>query len=204
MEEIKSLGQYPVEFHHRYDVTKKHGKNVEGDSWIKDAKETFAKLDLDPTHELRVLSIGCGNGKVDEPIIDVLLKKYSKIHYIALDPMPDELRKFRELVKARGDEWKNVTFDFQEYTIKEHLRTNNQPYGLVVASHSAYYFDDIEQIVMQLYDSLLKNGMLFIRMESDTVSYHFQMVMKCWSSKWESSTGIRNFISLDHLRSKKY
>ncbi|XP_002738772.1 histamine N-methyltransferase-like [Saccoglossus kowalevskii] len=165
-EEIKSLIYYPIHYHVTYDVVKKNGFNVDGERWANDAKKTFARLDLDPSEEMNAITLGCGNGKVDESIINTLLEKYSKIRYTAVDPLPDELGKFEKMAKDNEKKWQNVKFDFQATTVEEYLeKEKNKTFGLIVISQSAYHFNDIEGTLAQLYnDNLVKGGMFFIKM----------------------------------------
>ncbi|XP_077865673.1 histamine N-methyltransferase-like [Saccoglossus kowalevskii] len=164
-EAVKTLIHYPVYYHTCYDEMKKRGFNVDGEQWASDVKKVVQKLNLNPTHELNVISVGCGSGTVDKPIIDTLLTKHSSIRFIAIDPAVDELNKFKQLVKDNKDEWKNVVFDFQTTTIEEYLEVNGaQTFGFIVMSHSAYHFKDVATTVVDLYNRLVKGGMLFSKM----------------------------------------
>ncbi|XP_002737502.1 histamine N-methyltransferase-like [Saccoglossus kowalevskii] len=167
-EEIKSLIHYPIHYHVTYDVVKKNGFNVDGERWANDAKKTFARLELDPSEELNAITIGCGNGMVDEPIIDTLLNKYPKIRYTAVDPLPDELGKFEKMAKDNEKKWGNVKFDFQVTTIEEYLeRVEKRKFGLIILSHAAYHFQNVEVTLAHLYkNNLVTGGMFFCRMIS--------------------------------------
>ncbi|XP_077866893.1 uncharacterized protein LOC144355696 [Saccoglossus kowalevskii] len=164
-EAVKTVTHYPVYYYTCYDEMKKRGFNVDGEQWASDVKKVVQRLNLDPTQGLNVMSVGCGSGTVDKPIIDILLTMYSSIRFIAIDPVVKELNKFKQLVKDNKDEWKNVVFDFQTTTIEEYLEVNGtQTFGFIVMSHSAYHFKDVETTVVDLYNRPVKGGMLFSKM----------------------------------------
>ncbi|XP_006812179.2 uncharacterized protein LOC100368511 [Saccoglossus kowalevskii] len=84
--------------------------------------------------------------------------------YIAVDPAANELLKFKDLVKTKAEEWYNVIFDFQDITIEQYLEVNGtRQFGMIVASHSVYYWNNLETTTMELYSSLLKGGMMFFK-----------------------------------------
>ncbi|XP_077868774.1 histamine N-methyltransferase-like [Saccoglossus kowalevskii] len=86
----------------------------------------------------------------------------------AIDPFKDELAKFEKIAKDNEKKWQNVKFDFQATTIEEYLeKEKNTMFGLIVVSHSAYHFNDIEGTLAQLYnDKLIKGGIFFTKMVS--------------------------------------
>ncbi|XP_006824397.1 histamine N-methyltransferase-like [Saccoglossus kowalevskii] len=86
--------------------------------------------------------------------------------YTAVEPVADELKKFEQLVKNKRDQWHKVTFDFRAITIEEYLEMNERKqFGMISATHSAYYFKDLEETIMNLYECLVKGGILFTRMD---------------------------------------
>ncbi|XP_002741056.1 histamine N-methyltransferase-like [Saccoglossus kowalevskii] len=162
-EVIKTLNHYPMYYHAYYDTLM---ATVDVDQRKNDVMTVVKKLKLDGTKALNVLTIGCGNGKSDEPFIDNLLANYLNISYTAVEPVADELTKFEQLVKNKGDQWNNVTFDFRAITIEEYLEMNERKqFGMIIAAHSAYHFKDVECTILDLYNCLDKGGILFTRMD---------------------------------------
>nr|XP_006818579.1 PREDICTED: uncharacterized protein LOC102808272 [Saccoglossus kowalevskii] len=87
-EGITSLVNYP-EFFPAYDAIKRHGFNaISGAEWAQDIEAILNRfLNVDRHRDIRVLSIGSGNGNVDEPVIDTLAKMTTgKVLYCAIDP----------------------------------------------------------------------------------------------------------------------
>nr|XP_006818016.1 PREDICTED: histamine N-methyltransferase-like [Saccoglossus kowalevskii] len=141
-------------------------ETVDVDQRKNDVMTIVKKLKLDGTKALHVLTVGCGNGQNEAPFIDNLLTNYPNITYTAVEPVADELTKFKQLVKNKGDQWHNVTFDFRAITIEEYMEMNERKeFGMIIAAHSAYHFKDVECTILDLYNCLIKGGILFTRMD---------------------------------------
>ncbi|XP_077862419.1 histamine N-methyltransferase-like [Saccoglossus kowalevskii] len=163
-EPIKTIIHDLVYYHAILEEYKSKAYFVDSDKMAYDIK-VILDLELDRTKDLKVIAVGCGNGESDEPIIDNLLTKHPSIRYIAVDPAVDKLAQFKQLVEYNKDKWKNVVFDFHAITIEEYLETSEaEHYDLIVATHAAYHFKDVENTMIELYNCLVKGGILLSTM----------------------------------------
>ena len=101
----------------------------------------------------RVCSIGCGDGHLDEDILSTLTRANSdiQIQYAGIDIS----KTFCKLAQEKIKPGKNVTVkiynqDFMDFT--------DEPFDIVIASHSLYYFNSSGLAVKKALGLTNKNG----------------------------------------------
>ncbi len=123
-------------------------------SWL---KKRVAALDasVDP---LRILSVGCGSGILDNPLITTLAGRSQRVVYTGVDPNAVACRRFREDFNAIGIA--NVKLELREGTIE----TTHFPdrFDLIHAVHCLYYFSDPAASVSRLLKLLKPGGQLVV------------------------------------------
>jgi len=90
---------------------------------------------------LRILSVGCGDGNLDLPLLHTL-RPLTEVAYTGVDVNPHSLAVFRE---ALGD----LPATLLETTM-ENLPPADEPYDLVIVSHVLYYVDEPAGLVARL------------------------------------------------------
>ena len=95
----------------------------------------------DEATPLRILSVGCGDGNLDLPLLHAL-RSVTDVAYTGVDVNPHSLAVFRE---ALGD----LPATLLETTM-ENLPPVAEPYDLVIVSHVLYYVDEPAGLVSRL------------------------------------------------------
>ncbi|XP_077986194.1 histamine N-methyltransferase-like, partial [Glandiceps talaboti] len=115
-------------------------------------------------------SIGCGDGTNDVPIINALVRRYSKIVYDLVEPADGYLDDFKALIDLNSKEWKGVTFIPHCQTMEEFIADREREkadqcikYDVIYALHSLYYFKDPGAIIRTLCDWMQKDGLILLR-----------------------------------------
>ncbi|XP_077996669.1 histamine N-methyltransferase A-like [Glandiceps talaboti] len=161
------------EYPSRYDVCLKNGLAACNEKSEGAMNEVFGSLSVDTQKKLRVLSIGCGNGNNDVPIINALIGRYSKIVYDLVEPAEKYLNDVKILIELKKKEWKGVTFiphlQTMEKFIADKKKENGDQsitYDVIHSLHSIYYFKDQVATVRMLCDWIQKDGLLLLRIGS--------------------------------------
>ncbi|XP_077985943.1 histamine N-methyltransferase-like [Glandiceps talaboti] len=168
LEEITSV-MNDEEYHERYDICLKNGLSLRPAKSVAYMNEVFHNLCIDTDRELRVLAIGTGNGIADIPIINAIIRRYSKIVYEFVEPFQSKVDEFKALVGSR-DDWKEVTFNSYTQTIDDFIRDKKKEgqgihYDVIHAIHCVYYFDG-GHTIRTLYDWVAKDGIFLIGIAS--------------------------------------
>lgn len=107
---------------------------------------------------LSLLSIGCGSGILDNPLLQALAELDRPIIYTAIDPNEVACKRFRE--EFASLELRNVTLDVREETVES--LSGEQQFDIVHAVHSLYYFEEPAEAIEQLLGRLKVGGRLVI------------------------------------------
>lgn len=107
---------------------------------------------------LSLLSVGCGSGILDNPLLKSLSEMERSIRYTGIDPNPVACRRFRNEFQALGLE--NTELDVHCETA-ESIRYEHE-FDIIHAVHSLYYFADPAVTIAQLLEQLRPNGKLVI------------------------------------------
>jgi SAM-dependent methyltransferase len=90
---------------------------------------------LDP---LRILSVGCGSGILDNPLIKSIATASKRVEYTGVDPNAVACRRFRN--DFDNQELSNVRLDLREQNIE--ALTSTDRFDIIHVVHSLYYFED--------------------------------------------------------------
>ena len=143
----------------RFDQTHEHferssNQQLEILAWLKQlVRRHFASID-----PLKILSVGCGNGILDNPLIECLAMNSERLDYTGVDPSDVACRRFRHGFETM--KLPNVRLDVREQQI-EALRSTER-FDLVHAVHSLYYFSDPAATLERLIRLLRPAGRLVI------------------------------------------
>ncbi|XP_077985941.1 uncharacterized protein LOC144440445 [Glandiceps talaboti] len=120
LEEITSV-MNDEEYHERFDICLRNGLSLRPAKSVAYMNEVFHNLCIDTDRELRVLAIGTGNGITDVPIINAVVRRYSKILYEFVEPSQPKVDEFKALIESH-EEWNGVTFKSYTLTIDDFIR----------------------------------------------------------------------------------
>jgi SAM-dependent methyltransferase len=107
---------------------------------------------------LKILSVGCGSGILDLPLIQLIAGEAVRIEYIGVDPNSVACRRFRQEFDKLG--LKNVKLELIERDI-ESLESEQQ-FDFIHAVHSLYYFADPAATIDALIQLRAPDGHLVI------------------------------------------
>jgi len=102
-----------------------------------------------------MMSIGCGNGRLDELILKHNNISLSRFHAVEPD---HELRK---MLETRLKSW-NVAYHIEEKCFSETHEYNGDGFDLIVMSSVLYYMDNVELSISKARSFLNPNGKLVI------------------------------------------
>ncbi|XP_002733185.1 histamine N-methyltransferase-like [Saccoglossus kowalevskii] len=190
-EEITSFPNYPG-YIRAWTVFKRRGFSAScGAVWRQDIETTLNKfLKTEPPQDIRVLSIGPGNGTMDEPLIDTLSNMTtSKVVYCAIDPDSAYLQEFRELAASRSDDWKNIEIEFRVESMEEYSDVwdkceKKDKFNLIFASYVIYHFRDAKATLVKMNEMLENNGIMYFKI----VSGGWSKLMAYWNKFYYDSS----------------
>ena len=107
---------------------------------------------------LSFLSVGCGSGILDNPLIESLSALGRRISYTGIDPNAIACKRF--LDNFRKLQLTDVRLDVQQETV-ESMRFD-QTFDIIHAVHSLYYFDDPAATITRLLLRVCPGGKLLI------------------------------------------
>ncbi|XP_077985104.1 uncharacterized protein LOC144439743 [Glandiceps talaboti] len=127
--EIGSCVVNDEEYHERYDICLRNGLSLRPEISVAYMNEVFDKLCI-----------------ADIPIINAIVRRYSKVLYEFVEPFQPKVDEFKAMVKSH-EEWKGVTFKSYTQTIDDFIRDKKEKgqdshYGVIHAIHCVYHFDD--------------------------------------------------------------
>ncbi|XP_077870299.1 histamine N-methyltransferase-like [Saccoglossus kowalevskii] len=174
-----NLFNYLDEYHLSFQTLLDNGLKSRECRYKEDAIQMIGKLDLESRSEVRVLSIGSGNGDVDFHFINALVDKYTAIHYTVVEPANGPIDKFKRLIESNKDKWNGVNFTFHVQEVEEYLEEGgtSDKYDVIHACHSLYRFRDAENTLRYLYNILSMEGMLLIRVIKDESHSRYQTLL---------------------------
>lgn len=109
----------------------------------------------------RVLSVGCGSGILDLPLIQALAPKFEgdgKLEYIGIDPNPVACARFREeFCKLK---LKQAELSVLEDTVESY--SHDQTIDLTHVVHALYYFTDPAVSIQTMIQNVAEDGELVI------------------------------------------
>lgn len=121
--------------------------------WLKDFSVRHTGAD-----PLSFLSVGCGSGILDNPLLQALSDFGRRIVYTAIDPNVVACSRFRDDFGRR--EMPNVRLDVREETVES--ISCDQKFDIIHAVHSLYYFKDPAATIKRLLVRMKVGGKLLI------------------------------------------
>jgi SAM-dependent methyltransferase len=110
------------------------------------------------TGALRILSVGCGSGILDNQLISAIASSPEHFEYTGVDPNPVACRRFREDFENLA--LPNVKLEVRTEAV-ESLNINN-PFDIIQLTHALYYFKDPADTLGKLRRLLAPGGKLII------------------------------------------
>lgn len=120
--------------------------------------ETIQSIPASSDRPRRLLSVGCGNGLLDLPLIRGLADESNPIEYVGLDPNPVACDIFRRAFDSALPD--GVTLDVRNSDIES--LDDEFDYDVIMAVHSVYYFDKPGETLDRLLHRLRPGGQLLI------------------------------------------
>jgi len=127
------------------------------------------------TSALRILSVGCGSGILDNQLISALASSPGPFEYTGVDPNPVACRRFREDFEKLA--LPNVKLEVRTAAV-ESLNIN-RPFDIIQLTHALYYFKDAADTLGKLRQLLAPGGKLII---VQAPNEHLNQLSECfWS-----------------------
>lgn len=124
-------------------------------------KENIEKYVSDTNNRLRVLSVGCGDGRFDLGLLDIIARRYPllDIEYVGLEPNIVRLALFKTNISSYSSisriHFHLEQIDFDEY---EHQHSDEK-FNLILCIRVLYHLHDrLESVFLQLINRLTANG----------------------------------------------
>ncbi|XP_071949937.1 histamine N-methyltransferase B-like [Antedon mediterranea] len=132
-------------------------------------EKTIPKKVIVRERGLKVLGIGSGSGELELKHTLQLLRTFPQISLTSIEPVPDHLDEYKQLVAKEADTLKSVTYDWRQQTLDQyrHEVGASKKYDVIVSINSVYYFDDVEDSMIYLRDILEDDGILIIVLVSE-------------------------------------
>ena len=124
---------------------------------------------------LRILSVGCGSGILDNQLIASVASSNRCFKYTGVDPNPVACRRFRESFEHLH--LTNVELDLKVQGIES--LDINEPFDIIQLTHALYYFKDPADALEKLRKLLAPNGKLVM---VHAPNEHLNQLSECfWS-----------------------
>jgi|SRR6056297_2759127 len=109
----------------------------------------------------KVLSVGCGSGILDNPLLAAIAAAEHTIHYTGIDPNPVACSRFQNEFEQLS--LANAELDVRVETVETvETVSGDERFDMIHAVHSLYYFDDPAVAIEQLLGRLKPGGKLVI------------------------------------------
>lgn len=121
--------------------------------WLKAFCTEFACDD-----SLKMLSVGCGSGILDNPLLKALSTQDRSVDYTAIDPNAVACSRFREDFDRQ--QLDDVSLEVKCETVES--LSGDECFNIIHAVHSLYYFEDPADAIQRLLARLETGGKLVI------------------------------------------
>jgi SAM-dependent methyltransferase len=122
--------------------------------WLKDLISSHC-ASIDP---LKVLSVGCGSGILDNPLIRSIATNFKRIEYTGVDPNAVACRRFQD--DFENQNLPNVRLQLWQQDIES--LTSSDSFHIIHIVHSLYYFDNPANTLDSLLKLLAPGGVLAV------------------------------------------
>ncbi len=179
--------------HQRYDQTHELFEQSSNQQrlilkWLQDLiLSNYAGLD-----PLKILSVGCGSGILDNPLIESIATTSRRVEYTGIDPNAVACRRFQEAFD--NQKLPHVRLDLREQDIES--LTSHDRFHIIHVVHSLYYFDDPEHTLDRLLGLLAPGGMVAV---VQAPAAELNQLAKCfWTHHEENDIWFSDCLA-DHL-----
>lgn len=160
--------------------------------WLSDLIHSHCAR-LDP---LRILSVGCGSGILDNPLIKSIATTSKRVEYTGVDPNAVACRRFQD--EFDDQELPNVQLDLREENIE--TLTSTDRFDIILVVHSLYYFDDPADTLDGLLRLLAPDGKVVIVQAPEA---ELNQLAKCfWTHHAENGIWFSDCLA-DHLSQRR-
>ena len=160
--------------------------------WLRDLiLSHYASLD-----PLKILSVGCGSGILDNPLIRSIATTSKRVEYTGVDPNAVACRRFRD--DFDNQELPNVRLDLREQDIES--LTSSDRFHIIHVVHSLYYFDDPANTLDGLLKLLAPGGRVAVVQAPEA---ELNQLAKCfWTHHEENGIWFSDCLA-DHLSRRR-
>lgn len=127
--------------------------------------ENIDKYVSHTTGSFRVLSIGCGDGRFDLDLLEIISQRFPllNIEYVGLEPNQHRLALFKENISLRSFVSRHY-FHLQQTDFDSYEnRTTDEKFDLILCIRVLYYMHDcLESTFIQLINRLTAKGKIFV------------------------------------------
>jgi len=179
--------------HKRYDETHELFEQSSNQQqlileWLKDLI-SLRHASSDP---LKILSVGCGSGILDNRLIRSIATTSQQIEYTGVDPNAVACRRFQD--DFDNQELRNVRLELLEQDIE--TLTSRERFDIIHVVHSLYYFGDPANTLNALLELLAPGGKVAVIQAPEA---ELNQLAKCfWTHHEENSIWFSDCLG-DHL-----
>lgn len=130
--------------------------------------------------ELRILSVGCGSGILDVPLIRSIASTTRQLKYTGVDPNERACQRFQD--DFDNQHFSNTQLDLRVQDIES--LTSTDLFDVICLVHSMYYFDDPASTLDKLLELLAPGGRLVIVQAPDA---ELNQLAKCFWTHHEEN-----------------
>ncbi len=160
--------------------------------WLRDLIRSHC-ASSDP---LRILSVGCGSGILDNPLIRSIATTARSVEYTAVDPNAIACRRFQG--DFDNQQLPNVRLDLREHGIEALTATDR--FDIIHVVHALYYFDDPAATLDGLIRLLAPDGKMVIVHAPEA---ELNQLAKCfWTHHAENGIWFSDCLA-DHLSQRR-
>jgi ubiquinone/menaquinone biosynthesis C-methylase UbiE len=148
------------------------------------------------TDPLKILSVGCGSGILDNPLIRSIAAASKRLEYTGVDPNAVACRRFQNGFDNQG--LGNVRLNLWKQDVES--LTSSDRFHIIHVVHSLYYFDDPAKTLDGLLKLLAPGGRLAVVQAPEA---ELNQLSKCfWSHHEENGIWFSDCLA-DHLSRRR-
>lgn len=145
----------------------------------------------------RILSVGCGSGILDNPLIESIATTLQRIEYTGVDPNTVACRRFQ-------DEFDDLAFPHVQLDLREEgieSLTSVDRFDVIHVIHSLYYFNDPAETLDRLLGLLAPDGKVVIVQAPEA---ELNQLASCFWRHYEESSIWFSDCLADHLSTSQF
>jgi len=125
------------------------------------------QFDASSEEQIRMITIGSGEGDVECNIFPSLLKRHPKVHVKVIEPSAESIELFKQTTKLQ-EIHPGLTIDWCCKTFEDYLESMsdkeklNEKFHLALSGHSLYYMEKWRAAVDDMFNLVKQGGILVI------------------------------------------